>query len=51
MDRDNKEILEILGKEKSFLNKNFGLVTIGLFGSSEKGKETHVSDIDFCRVK
>jgi uncharacterized protein len=42
----NKEILEILRKEKSYLQENFGLVSIGLFGSYAKGKETPDSDID-----
>ena len=31
---------------KSFLRKNFGLSSIGLFGSYAKGKETADSDID-----
>ena len=42
----NKEILETLRKEKSYLQENFGLVSIGLFGSYAKGKETPDSDID-----
>jgi predicted nucleotidyltransferase len=40
------EILEILQKEKQYLQKNFGLVSIGLFGSYSKGNQTPDSDID-----
>ena len=36
----------ILRKEKSFLSENFGLASIGLFGSFAKGKETSDSDVD-----
>ena len=43
---ENKEILEILRKEKVYLSKNFGLASIGLFGSYAKGKQTPDSDID-----
>ena len=46
MDIDNKEILEILRREKSYLNKKFGLASIGLFGSFAKGKQTPESDVD-----
>jgi len=42
----NKEILEILRKEKTYLQENFGLVSIALFGSYAKGEETPDSDID-----
>ncbi|MEA3360905.1 MAG: nucleotidyltransferase domain-containing protein [Thermodesulfobacteriota bacterium] len=42
----NKEILETLRKEKSYLQENFGLVSIALFGSYAIGKETPDSDID-----
>lgn len=43
---NNKEILETLRKEKPYLRKNFGLVSIGLFGSYAKSKESTDSDID-----
>jgi len=43
---ENKEILEILRKEKSYLSKNFGLSSIGLFGSFAKGTQMPESDID-----
>ena len=43
---DNKEILKILRREKSYLSKNFGLSSIGLFGSFAKGKQSSDSDID-----
>ncbi len=42
----NKEILEILRKEKPYLQENFGLLSIGLFGSYAKGTEIPDSDID-----
>jgi len=42
----NKEILEILRKEKPYLQENFGLVSIGLFGSYAKGTERPDSDVD-----
>ena len=43
---DSKEILRILQKEKAYLARNFGLASIGLFGSYAKGKQTPESDID-----
>ena len=43
---DNKAILKILSKEKDYLSRNFGLSSIGLFGSFAKGKQTPESDID-----
>jgi len=42
----NKEILEILRKEKPYLQENFGLLSIALFGSYAKGTERPDSDID-----
>ena len=42
----NNEILEILRKEKPYLQENFGLLSIGLFGSYAKGTERPDSDID-----
>ena len=42
----NKEILEILRKEKRYLRENFGLLSIGLFGSYARGTERLDSDID-----
>lgn len=41
-----KDILDILQKEKRYLQENFGLLSIGLFGSYSKGKQGHDSDID-----
>jgi uncharacterized protein len=41
-----KEILDILKKEKRYLQENFGLLSIGLFGSYSKGKQGPDSDID-----
>ena len=42
----DKEILDILRKEKPYLQKEFGLLSIGLFGSYAKGTQRHESDID-----
>jgi len=42
----SKEILEILRKEKPYLEEQFGLISIGLFGSYAKGSERPDSDID-----
>ncbi len=41
------EILRIIKIEKSFLEKNFGVLNIGLFGSFAKDKQNSCSDIDF----
>lgn len=41
-----QEIIETLKKEKPYLQKHFGLLTIGLFGSYAKGQERSDSDID-----
>ena len=46
MTMTNNEILEILRKEKPYLQENFGLLSIGLFGSYAKGTERPDSDID-----
>jgi len=42
----NKEILEILRLEKPYLQENFGVLSIGLFGSYARGTERADSDID-----
>ena len=42
----NKEILEILRLEKPYLQENFGVLSIGLFGSYARGTERSDSDID-----
>ena len=42
----NKDILNILRKEKPYLQENFGLLSIGLFGSYAKGTEKPDSDVD-----
>jgi predicted nucleotidyltransferase len=41
-----KDILNVLQKEKRYLQENFGLLSIGLFGSYSKGKQGPDSDID-----
>jgi predicted nucleotidyltransferase len=43
---DRREILDIIRKEKPYLQKEFGLLSIGLFGSYAKDKEHPGSDID-----
>jgi len=41
-----KEIMDILRKEKPYLHDKFGLLSIGLFGSYSKGLQKKESDID-----
>ena len=41
-----QQILNTLKKEKPYLHKQFGLLSIGLFGSYAKGQERPDSDID-----
>ncbi len=41
------EIINLIRAEKTFLKENFGVLTIGLFGSYAKNKQTPDSDIDF----
>ncbi len=43
---DQNQILEIIKKEKPFLQEQFGLIRIGVFGSYAKGKQHPESDID-----
>lgn len=42
----NNPILEILKEEKPYLQKNFGVLSLGLFGSYAQNKETTDSDVD-----
>jgi len=44
MDRVN--ILAFLSKNKSYLEKQFGVKKIGLFGSYIRGEQTEKSDVD-----
>jgi uncharacterized protein len=46
MQLTDKEILEILRREMPFLRKEFGLLSVGLFGSYVKGRQGPDSDID-----
>lgn len=47
-----QEIITQLRAEKKYLNKAFGVVDIGLFGSFAKGKPSQDSDIDlFVELK
>jgi hypothetical protein len=43
---NEQEILDILRAEKPYLKKEFGLLSIGLFGSFAKGTQGPESDID-----
>jgi hypothetical protein len=42
----NQEILEALREEKPYLRENFGVLSIGLFGSYARNMEGPESDID-----
>ena len=42
----DKEILDVLRKEKPYLQENFGMLLIGLFGSYAKGTQRRDSDVD-----
>ena len=41
-----KDILAFLRKEKPFLKRKFGVLSIGLFGSYAKGTQGPESDVD-----
>jgi len=41
-----QEILDILRAEKSYLREQFGLLSVGLFGSFAKGTQGSESDVD-----
>jgi predicted nucleotidyltransferase len=41
------DIINFFRTEKKFLKSEFGVLTIGLFGSYAKGEENADSDIDF----
>jgi len=43
----HEDILRLLKVEKEFLKNEFGVVSIGLFGSYVKGNQRADSDIDF----
>jgi hypothetical protein len=42
----DQEILDLLQKEKAFLKREFGVLSIGLFGSYVKGTQGPESDVD-----
>jgi len=42
----DQEILDLLKKEKAFLKREFGVLSIGLFGSYVKGTQGSESDVD-----
>ncbi len=41
------DIINLIRSEKKFLKSEFGVLSIGLFGSYAKGEENADSDIDF----
>ena len=41
------QILQIIKEEKPYLQKHFGLLSIGIFGSYARGEQRPESDIDF----
>ena len=43
---NKKTIIELIKKEKPYLNQQFGLKDIALFGSYARGEENPNSDID-----
>ncbi|MBL7178218.1 MAG: nucleotidyltransferase domain-containing protein [Desulfobacteraceae bacterium] len=43
---EHNDIIELLRNEKRNLQDNFGLISIGLFGSYAKGTEGPGSDVD-----
>jgi len=43
---ESKDIIELLRTEKRNLREEFGLISIGLFGSHAKGTEGPESDVD-----
>lgn len=40
------EIISFLRLNREFLNKSFGVIRIGIFGSFARGEQTAASDID-----
>jgi uncharacterized protein len=46
MNMTYEEILDILSREKPYLQRKFGLLSIGLFGSYVRGIQKTTSDID-----
>jgi predicted nucleotidyltransferase len=43
---DKEYIIEFLRKQRKFLNENFEVISISLFGSFARGEEREDSDID-----
>lgn len=44
--KNKNAIIAFLRSQKTFLNSNFGVLSIGLFGSYARGSENELSDID-----
>mgnify|MGYP001576599874 FL=1 len=44
---DKDHIIGFLKQRKDFLQKEYGVISISLFGSYARGEETEESDIDF----
>lgn len=45
-----QEVLEILRREFPYLQEQFGLVQLRLFGSVSRGEDTDTSDIDLLYI-
>ena len=48
MQVNRDSIIHFLRQQKSYLEKEFGVTTIALFGSYARGEETAASDIDIA---
>ena len=43
----SREIMDFLQEKKPYLKKEFGVLSIGLFGSHANGTQGPISDVDF----
>ena len=48
MQLSKENILSILTSEKAFLEKEFAVIQLGLFGSYSNNQQTDISDIDIA---
>ena len=48
MVRKTDEILKVLRDFKPFAEREYGLTSIGVFGSVARGEQTENSDVDIC---
>lgn len=44
--KTKEEVIKVLKRELPYLKENYGVSTMGLFGSYSRGEETEDSDID-----